>query len=287
VFKDDHPNLLFKRTNIFDVVQKLKEELKGAFQTVSDAELEGDPVALAGRLIEQFSLNVPLLDESKKYALTNETQIDVSKDPSRRISNRSRPFYIAGTEIRVVVPFEGDAWLFRVRPTMHTLAPPFAEIQEKELHLLYRVTDASFDVESDANRTIGRINQNLQSLRDSAEQLKTELQQQVAALIDQRKRERSTHAQIVANLKIPVKQRPAALREQRSNRCARANADAGIEYFQRDPTKTYSSRTDNEGSRSAALRRISSSLGKGESERYFWYADASCFRAFARRSPAS
>jgi hypothetical protein len=60
------------------------------------------------RLIEQFSINVPVLDEEKKYALTKETQVDVSRDPRRFIRDRSQPFYIAGTEVRVVIPFQGD-----------------------------------------------------------------------------------------------------------------------------------------------------------------------------------
>ena len=33
------------------------------------------------RLIEQFSMNVPILYEEKKYALTKGTQVDVSCDP--------------------------------------------------------------------------------------------------------------------------------------------------------------------------------------------------------------
>jgi len=199
---------LFNRVDIFSVIEHQKQELKNAFQKVSSAELDADPIAVAGRLIGQFSINVPVLDEEKKYALTKETQVDVSNDPRRRIFDRSRPFYIAGTEVRVVIPFHGDAALFDVQPTMFTLNPPFGEIQDQELHLVYQLTDAQFDVEGAANRTIGQVKQYLQSMQGSAEQLKNDIQQVVNALITKRKQERGTHAQIIASLKIPVRQVP-------------------------------------------------------------------------------
>jgi TIR domain len=199
-------NPLFNRVDIFTVVENQKQELKKTFQTVTNTEVDSDPVAVAARLIEQFSINVPVLDEEKKYALTKETQVDVSRDPRRFISDRSRPFYIAGTEVTIVVPFYGDAGVFEVQPTMFTLNPPFGEIHKNELHLVYEITDAGFDVEDAANRTIGQVKQYLQSLHDSAELLKSDLQQLVNSLIQKRKQERGTHSQIIAGLKIPVKQ---------------------------------------------------------------------------------
>jgi hypothetical protein len=203
-------NPLFNRADVFSVIENQKARLKRAFRSVSNAELDADAIALSGRLIEDFSFSVPVLDEEKKYALTKETQVDVSHDPRRRIFDRSRPFCIAATEVTVVVPFQGDAGLFDVRPTMFTSNPPFGEIRGNELHLIYQLTDANFDVEGAANRTIAQIRQYLQSLQGSAEQLKNDLQQLLNSLIQRRKEERSSHSQIIANLKIPIRQAPPA-----------------------------------------------------------------------------
>jgi hypothetical protein len=203
-------NPLFNRVDIFAVAEHQKQELTKAFQSVTNAELEADPIAVAARLIDQFSINVPVLDEDKKYAVTRETQVDVSADPRRFITDRSRPFYIAGTEVRVVIPFQGDTGLFEVRPTMFTLNPPFGEIHDHELHLVYQLTDPQFDLEAATNRTICQVAQYLQSMQGSAEQLKREIQQLVNSLIEKRKQEWGTHSQIVAGLKIPVRQAPPA-----------------------------------------------------------------------------
>src|ERR1700693_5009591 len=102
-------NPLFNRVDIFSVIENQKQQLKNTFPTITNAELDADPIAVASRLIEQFSINVPVLDEEKKHALTKETQVHISRDMRRIIRDRSRPFYVGGTEVRIVVPFQGDA----------------------------------------------------------------------------------------------------------------------------------------------------------------------------------
>jgi hypothetical protein len=201
-------NPLFNKVDVFAVIEHQKQGLKDAFQSITNTELDTDPVAVAAKLIEQFGVNVPVLEEDKKYAVTKETQVDVSRDPTRFIRDRSQPFYVGGTEVKIVIPFRGDAPLFDVRPTMFTLNPPFGEIHGNELHLVYVLARPDFDVEAAANRTVGQVNQYLQSLQGSAEQLKGELQQLVNSSIQKRKQERGAHSQIIAGLKIPVRQAP-------------------------------------------------------------------------------
>jgi hypothetical protein len=196
--------VLFQKANIYSVTEELKRKANEAFRKIPDSALDADPVAVSARLIEEFSMNVPVVDQDKKYALTKETEVDVSQDPMRHVLDRSRPFHIRGTEVRVVIPFQGDGWMFDVSPTMFTSNPPVAEVQNNELHFVYKLPNAGFDIDGDVGRRLGYINQYLRSLRDSAEIFKNELQQLVSTFIEQRKRERGTHAQIVSSLKMPV-----------------------------------------------------------------------------------
>ena len=99
---------LFNKVDIFNVLEHQKQGLKEVFQAVTNAELDADPVAVASRLLEEFGINVPVLEEDKKVAETKEAQVDVSRDPTRFIRDRSRPFYVGGTEITVIVPFRGE-----------------------------------------------------------------------------------------------------------------------------------------------------------------------------------
>jgi len=120
--------LLFQEADIFNVTEHQKQELKAKFQRLSQQDLEDG--SLAARLVDEFSITVPALSEGEKYTTTREKQIDVSQDPSRRIRDRSRPFYLSGTEITIHVPFQGDPGLFGVQPTTSNLNPPVGDIED-------------------------------------------------------------------------------------------------------------------------------------------------------------
>src|SRR5260370_18798375 len=104
---DSRMRPLFGKGDIFNVVQHQKEELKKAFQKVSNDDLDRDTPGVIARLVEQFSINVPVLRNDEKYAETRQTQVDVSRDPMRFITNRSRPIYVVGTEIKFAIPYTG------------------------------------------------------------------------------------------------------------------------------------------------------------------------------------
>ena len=118
---------LFTKVDIFSVVEHQKGQFKKAFQGVSNDELDRDTTGTIARLIEQFGINVPVLKDDQKYVEVRETQVDVSQDRMRLIRNRSQPLYVAGTEVKFVVPFTGDEALFGVRPPSFTLSPPFRQ----------------------------------------------------------------------------------------------------------------------------------------------------------------
>src|SRR5439155_16018849 len=112
---------------------------------------------------------------------------------------------VAATAITFVTPVDGDAALFDVQPSTFTTNPPLGQTYSDELRLAYVVTDAQFDVEGEANRNIAQIKQYLDNMRPSAEQLKGELEQLGASLVERRKQERGAHSQIVAGLKTPIR----------------------------------------------------------------------------------
>ena len=70
-----------------------------------------------------------------KTIVFSEPNIDVSQDPMRGIFDRSRPFYIKGVSITVVLPFNGENGLFHFQPSSFTFNPPRGEIVSGEVHL--------------------------------------------------------------------------------------------------------------------------------------------------------
>lgn len=97
---------LFRGVDILHLVEDRKRKLKDAFSRLPHVAVE--ELTLETSLANDYRLDVPVLDETKKHATPRETQVDVSRDPRRFISNRSRPFYVPGTEINIFIPFDGD-----------------------------------------------------------------------------------------------------------------------------------------------------------------------------------
>jgi hypothetical protein len=112
-------------------MEQMQRQLRHAFKQLPQSALDDDH--LPERLSNEYGLNVPVLDETKKHATTQEVDIDVSQDRLRLIWDRSKPFYVRGTEITIHVPFEGDPSLFEVQPATHNLNPPLGDVEGKEL----------------------------------------------------------------------------------------------------------------------------------------------------------
>src|ERR1700676_2698324 len=116
---------------------------------------------LVQALIEEFRLNVPVINEDGIYiAESGEAQVDVSRDPMRMIYDRSQAFYISGNKTVIAVPFEGDAEFFRIQPSSFSLSPPRAKIGKGELLLTYVRTDQNAEaIKREYQGTVNSIKQ--------------------------------------------------------------------------------------------------------------------------------
>ena len=196
--------LLFQGVDIFHLLEDRKRKLKDAFGRLPP--LPEDELTLETSLANDYRLDVPVLDETKKYAKTRETQVDVSRDPRRFISDRSRPFNVPGTQISIFIPFDGDPKVFDVQPTGFDSNPPYGDVIDHELCFIYSVSDAGINVKAENERTVAQIKKYLDWLRPSAEQLHVDLRNLVRSLIAQRKQQTAAHAQVLNSLGIPIKQ---------------------------------------------------------------------------------
>ncbi len=184
-----------------------KRKLKDAFSRLPN--IPADELKLEISLANDYRLDVPVLDEAKKYAKTRETQVDARRLPNRIFADRSRPHYVPGTEISIFVPFDGDPNVFDVKPTAFDMNPPYGDVIGHELCFVYSVADASVNVAAENTRMVRQISKYLDWLRPSEEQLHVDLRNLVRSLIAQRKQQTAAHAQVVSSLGIPIKQEEA------------------------------------------------------------------------------
>lgn len=111
-----HTDYLFaEQATIHDVVRHQEASTNRALdQLVAEVILSQSLEDLTARLMEELSLEVPILDRTATLQLPNEEiEIDVSRDPMRAFLDPSEPFYVKGTAMQIAVPFNGDPELFK------------------------------------------------------------------------------------------------------------------------------------------------------------------------------
>ncbi|NOS79523.1 MAG: hypothetical protein HOP35_16430 [Nitrospira sp.] len=154
---------------------------------------------------------VPVLDTENLVVDQREKQIDVSRDSMRMIRDRSRPFYITGTEIEIEVPFSGEAEAFKIQPNPYTLSPPLASVRGTTLAFSIAGTNLDADgVRTQIDRTVSAIQSYLDNLRVNVAGLNEQLPGEARAAIEARRTKLLANRNMVATLGFKMKERPNA-----------------------------------------------------------------------------
>lgn len=203
------PNYLFNEIDWHSVDSyqraKLGEEIDGMD---GDRLLNTSVDDLCEYFVQQYRIDVPVLNVDEIVADQSETEIDVSQDPLRFIPDRSRPAYIKGTAIEVTIPFEGEAEVFKIQPSTYTLNPPRGEVRNGELVLLIEGTDLEAEeVRSKIDKTLAEIQSYLTNLRENVKGLNDQLSSLARAAIERRKEKLLGNRNLVASLGYKIKER--------------------------------------------------------------------------------
>jgi hypothetical protein len=199
--------------SIFDVVESQKKRVKDAVQKLDpNYLLSASETDLILAVVDEHRLDVPVLQEDEvQIADHGEAPVDVSRDPMRHISDRSRPFYIQGNRTTIAVPFDGDAGFFRIQPQTYGLNPPCAILVDHELHLTYVRLDQNAEaIKTEFTRDIQQIKQSLQSLEESARGFNNQLEPLVRQHVQTRKARLLADQGMVSALGLPIRRRQGA-----------------------------------------------------------------------------
>ena len=201
---------LFSSTNWHDVERNQLQEMREAVNAMDGNRLLNTSVDDLSSYFEQkFQIEIPTLLTDEIVVDQREAKVDISRDKNRDVRDRSRPFYIIGTEIEVKIPFTGEAEAFKIQPTAYTMSPPSGEVRENALVLRIVGDDLNADgVRSDIDRTINEIQNHLSTLRTNAAGLKTQLQNQVRPTIESRRQKLLADRNLVGGLGFKMKERP-------------------------------------------------------------------------------
>jgi hypothetical protein len=206
--------VLFSGVSILDVLPDQLRQLKNKVHALNaDYLLNASEEDLIAAFVNEFTLETPVLHEDGIHIDHGEQQIDVSRDPQRFIIDRSRPFYILGTRITVIVPFTGDGSFFTIKPQVGTfsLGVSKAELANGEIRFTYSGPNLNGDgVRRSFEQEMGQIKQNLGNLKAAVDRHNVELAEKVRHEIQQRKKKLLADSQLATAIGFPIKKRDGA-----------------------------------------------------------------------------
>lgn len=188
--------------------QQMAAEIEGVD---ADRLLNTSVEDLAVYFAEKYKIDVPVLDVDNLVVDQREKQIDVSRDPMRMIMDRSRSFYVTGTEIEVEVPFTGEAEVFKIQPNPYTLSPPRASIRGSTVS--FSIVGTNLDaaqVRNQIDRTVSEIQSYLSNLRSNVAGLNGQLLGEARAAIEARRTKLLANRNMAAALGFKMKERQNA-----------------------------------------------------------------------------
>lgn len=202
---------MFSKGELREYLENRKKEASAEIQQ-QDANyfLNVNPSDFAKYILQMYSLEPVVLDETKITVDQKEVQVDVSGDPNRWIS-RNRPFYLTGTKVTYFIPFRGNPDLFEYRSSTYNYNPPAGNVNGQVLELSFDGVDIS------ANQIKTEFERRLSDIRSWIGWVSNDVQhfnEQLLALVDeQTKTRRQKLLQdrgLVAELGFPMKKRENA-----------------------------------------------------------------------------
>ena len=197
------PKVLFSKYDVINVIESQKQRLKEAYVHLPEDQALNEEVI--GRLKSEYMLRVPILKTDEMYCVEGKTRFDVSRMPNR-IFFGSGPVMEEVTELTVHIPFDGDPGVFNIAPSAYNSRIAEGEIVDNEVLLRVVVIDSQYDVQAHIDREVAQINWALTHLREKNAYENQELESGLRQAVAQRKRSIESRVDVVANLRIPVRQ---------------------------------------------------------------------------------
>ena len=205
-------DLLFSQYDLRGTIQNLEQKMFGEIDAIDGNRLLNTSIDdMCDYFEQEYKIAVPRLDEENIQVDQGEARVDVSRDHDRFIVDRSQPFYITGTNVTFYIPYQGDANLFKCKPSTFTFNPPRASVAENELRLEYTLTHHDADrVKSTFERDLSEIRKWLEWIEKDVLPFNQSVRGKAHQRIEARREKLLEDQGLAANLGFPLRQRENA-----------------------------------------------------------------------------
>lgn len=203
----DLPDLLFHEGELSAALEATARRMDAEIESApEDHVLHADDDAWVEALVARHSVVAPTLRMDDVWMdAPEEVKVDVSHDYARRALDPGRSFYIAGTRNTVHIPLDGDAGVFRFRPSTWNLNPPRADVRGNELVRSWEYPhDSPIDLRTEVDSLIGSVQSYLTWAASDIETFNASLDQRARRLVGARRARIRTSYERAASSGIPI-----------------------------------------------------------------------------------
>jgi len=200
---------LFWQHDLSAMLRKREERLREQVNETDNNQLLNVSVDDWCDYFEQIFKIEPLQLKKNEIEVDQvEINVDVSQYPDRDIRDRTQPFYVKGTRIGYLVPFDGDRDLFNYRPVTHTSSPPFGIVNERHLVLGYTRTDHDAEaVRTAFNKDIAEIEKYIEWIAQDIKLFNDSLRTKIRQRLETRRDKLLKDQGLVSALGFPLRRR--------------------------------------------------------------------------------
>lgn len=208
---------LFAHAHLSDALRAHSANIAKRVQLISESVIRARPDAeMIEELAEELQIVPLVLNRAGAKMVREEIQIDVRGDPRRDIFDQGRPILIPGIKVVVSVPYTGDKELWQLQPSSYQLSGPKGTIHPNpgsdsgELDLAFKQpSDEPLDqIKTALDRRLNDIEFFLNSQARDLEGFGSQLRNQIASAITDRRSRLTKHDSLSSLLGIPEAQRP-------------------------------------------------------------------------------
>jgi hypothetical protein len=217
----DLPDLLFSESDLSLALRGSLEQAKKDVNEVPEEQfLHSSDEEIIEHVLSKCEVIPVTLDEDRKQMEMHEIQVDARNDPLRPVRDNSRPCLIPGVCVTVTVPFEGDAGLWKCRPSRFSLSPPRANVRAGRgdcgghIDIIWECPSDSVGdgavIKREVDSTLNSIKEYLEWIRRDVQAHNQQLRGHIRACSCQRRQRLGKHTEIAKALNIPLKRKPGA-----------------------------------------------------------------------------
>lgn len=216
----DSPDPLFYKDDLRATLEKNLQRAGSEVDSLDEAQfLSATDDQIVEHVYSKHEVLPLELHEDRMEMDMQESQVDVRDHFNRASFGRSQPTLIPAVQVRVTVPFTGDAVLWNCRPSTYGLGPPRAHVRSRrddqngELELvLSRPSDTirGDEVKREVENTLSSIREYVEFSKSDVDAHNQQLRSHIQQCVARRRQRLAKYSQIATTVNIPLKRKPGS-----------------------------------------------------------------------------